>query len=94
MGTAIAVAERGVVSEPVLHLPHPALRLQRADRRGHPGTREVVDRGERRAIGKSRCRGDDIGLTTEASVSNGDHATRFATQLALDGRTIGLGHRC
>ena len=75
-----------------LHVAHHALGLQGADCCGQPGTRGVVGRRERGAVGQPRGCAHDVGTTARAAVSNSEHSAWLPAQLPGDrGEVFRLG---
>ena len=71
-----------VLGEPGRHLPHAALGLQRADARGQPRAGEVVQRGERGAVGQARGGAHHRRLPARAPVRDVQHPARAAGRAA------------
>ena len=81
----VASGQIGVAAQPVGHLAHQAGRFERADRRGGARAGQVVQRGERRAVGQPRRGFDDVGVAARAAVRNGPDRPGRPAQLRSDG---------
>src|SRR5690606_24657635 len=90
MRSPILFAHTFVVLEDLRELDHHLARLETRHLRRRGGVRQVVERGERRALRQARCRRDDRRVTAHASRRDADDATRLAAELAADDADLGV----
>ena len=80
-----------ILAEPLGHVPHQAFGLQHAHRPGGARTGQVVERGERRAVGQPRLGGQDVGSATATAMRHGMHRAHRTAQLRRDVGELLLG---
>ncbi len=80
-----------VLGEPLRHLLHDAVRLERRRGRDRARAREVEGRGERRAVLEPRRRADDERAPARAPRGDADDTARRAPELLRERLEVALG---
>jgi hypothetical protein len=87
VGRFVAAAQC-LVGEPGGHVPHDARGLQFAHRRDSPRAGQVVQGGERAAVGQPRRRLRDVGEAARAAMGDSEEPARRAAELGGDDRRV------
>jgi len=92
VGPTVGQRKIMIAAQPLIHLGHQALRLQRGAGCHCPRASEVVRRGKGCAVGQPRLGYHDGGFPARTAVCNAHHAPRRSLQLRGDCFLIGCGH--
>ena len=89
----VGLSQRGLRREPLRHLPHQPAGLEPAHRGDSALAGQIVERGERAAVGQTRGGLHDVRQAARAAVGDRQHPPGLPAELQRHGRGVRRGRR-